>query len=547
MKKNIFKAIICSLMALPVIQSCELDQFPSNALDENQSWASYTDATNQYKGLLAALRSDIGGYNAYISDAQSDLFNQRVTSSAVQKVQDWTFTGNQFDGDNVYAGNYSVIKQANFIIQNIGKFDNDTTLTESQKAHIANYKATAYFARAYAYSQLVLRYCKDYEPETASTTLGLPIVCRLSSTDRPVRSTLQATCDSIEAYMHISDSLFTIVENYNMVATSEDSVKTNIYRPNIDALTALRARFYLYEHKYDQAIAEAKKIVQKYGVKPGKEELFKLWITDNSSEIIYEPQQTDDEVVNSYTIYTGIAQLQSSYMFMLPDLLPTQGLIDLYNTDDLRLNHYFSHGSDGSGTFYVANGKGTDYTIEDAKYSVVIVGSQYALSGKVFAKYPGNPALRKQSAFYTGMYNMTKAFRGAEAYLIIAEASLRKANKDEATAREYLNLLREARYRTNSEKYKIADNVTGEDLMATMQEEWTREFVGEGFRLDCLKRWHQGFKRMKAQSFGGVNILINSTGYQDLEVSANDHHFVWPIPQNDIQTSNGTLKQNEGY
>ena len=55
-------------MALPVFTSCELDQFPTDSLTEKESWKSYSDAVNQYNGLLATLRADIGGANAYVGD-----------------------------------------------------------------------------------------------------------------------------------------------------------------------------------------------------------------------------------------------------------------------------------------------------------------------------------------------------------------------------------------------------------------------------------------------------------------------------------------------
>ena len=134
---------------------------------------------------------------------------------------------------------------------------------------------------------------------------------------------------------------------------------------------------------------------------------------------------------------------------------------------------------------------------------------------------------------------MSKAFRSAEAYLTAAEAYLRKATPDEGKARQYLNDLRSARNAS-----EIEATVTGQDLVKEMEDEWTREYLGEGKRLDCLKRWHKGFKRMEAQHFNG-NLLtsVPNAGYQDLEVSASDKRFVWEIPDNDRQ-ANPNLQPN---
>ena len=82
MNKYILKAIFCSALALPLFTSCELDQLPTDSLTDQESWKTYNDATNQYNGLLAILRSDISGSNAYLTDVMSDLFNQRLTSAS---------------------------------------------------------------------------------------------------------------------------------------------------------------------------------------------------------------------------------------------------------------------------------------------------------------------------------------------------------------------------------------------------------------------------------------------------------------------------------
>lgn len=551
MNKYIIKSLFCSAVALSALTSCELDQYPTDSLIDEESMQTYNDAQSQYKGLLAELREDVGGANAYVSDVQSDLFNQRQTSAALSKVQNWSFTGNQFDGDVVYSNNYSVIKQANFILGNIGKFEADSTLSAYQMANIHKIKAAAYFARAYAYSNLILRYCNDYEPETAATELGMPIVEEINSEYRPARATLKATCDTIDAYLAQAEAYYKKVDAYNeSIAASGNSgsasVYSTIYEPNPDCITALRARLYLYEHKFDEAIDEALKIIDNYNLASGQSNLFELYYYDSSNEIIYEPVQTADEVTNSYGIYLSYNLITSNLTTDLngfnPDFIPTQGLIDLYDGDDLRRKIFFSHGYQGVNSLYLTQTSGI-YELAMTGYEVSIVASNGSTeNGTIFTKFAGNPLLRKNgdNAWYYQNYNMSKAFRSAEDYLIIAEASLRKADRDEAQAREALNALREARGASD-----IEDDVTGDNLDKEMQDEWTREFVGEGFRLDCLKRWHQGFKRMTAQTFANP-VLISQPNYQNLTVTAENPRFVWPIPQQDIQ-SNPNLKQNAGY
>lgn len=559
MNKYILKAIFCSALALPLFTSCELDQLPTDSLTDQESWKTYNDATNQYNGLLAILRSDISGSNAYLTDVMSDLFNQRLTSASYGQEHSWRFTGSQFGGDAIWANNYSVILQANFILQNIGKFENSSTLSDQQKANIYNIKATAYFARAYAYSRMVTRYCKDYEPETAANELGLPIVETVSSEAKPARASLQTTCDTIEANLNHAMTYFDKVAEYNEGVKPTARIESSIYKPNADCVTALRARFYLYEHKFDQAIEEAETIRNTYSLASGSREMLNLWILDEGSEIIYEPLQTPDELSGSYGIFLSYNLVTSDlsnteFKGMNPDFLPTKGLVDLYSDQDVRRKVYFSYPKDGYNTFNLGFGTQSGYQLLtfDQLLGVsadISTTSGDTESGVVFTKYVGNPTLRKQNQWYAQNYNMTKAFRASEAYLIIAEANLRKANPDEAAARDALNELRRNRFEgetdyDGSADY-IGDNVTGAALVKVMQDEWTREFVGEGFRLDNLKRWHLGFKRMAAQQFQNP-VLVSTHGWQDLEVEANNIRFTWPIPQQETQ-ANKNIKQNEGY
>lgn len=559
MNKYILKAIFCSALALPLFTSCELDQLPTDSLTDQESWKTYNDATNQYNGLLAILRSDISGSNAYLTDVMSDLFNQRLTSASYGQEHSWRFTGSQFGGDAIWANNYSVILQANFILQNIGKFENSSTLSDQQKANIYNIKATAYFARAYAYSRMVTRYCKDYEPETAANELGLPIVETVSSEAKPARASLQTTCDTIEANLNHAMTYFDKVAEYNEGVKPTARIESSIYKPNADCVTALRARFYLYEHKFDQAIEEAETIRNTYSLASGSREMLNLWILDEGSEIIYEPLQTPDELSGSYGIFLSYNLVTSDlsnteFKGMNPDFLPTKGLVDLYSDQDVRRKVYFSYPKDGYNTFNLGFGTQSGYQLLtfDQLLGVsadISTTSGDTESGVVFTKYVGNPTLRKQNVWYAQNYNMTKAFRASEAYLIIAEANLRKANPDEAAARDALNELRRNRFEgetdyDGSADY-IGDDVTGAALVKVMQDEWTREFVGEGFRLDNLKRWHLGFKRMAAQQFQNP-VLVSTPGWQDLEVEANNIRFTWPIPQQETQ-ANKNIKQNEGY
>lgn len=541
MNKYIIKTALGALMALPLVTSCELDQLPYGSLENSQSWENFDRAEKHYVGLQTYMRAVSGGSNAYTTDIQSDLFNARQGAISLTKAHDWKFTAADGIGSGVWANNFAMVKQAHEILSHIDAFDvkEPTTGAEAlQKAKVNFYKAESYFAIAWAYSNMIVRFCKDYEPETAASTLGLPLVYKEDDVNtKPSRATLEATdtfivnrIDSAYKYLilteEVQDEYSSLIAGADLTTINVDGTSGSDYanaagEAGRDALMALEARYCLYSHRYERAIELAKQLVDKYALGTTENDMTYLWVLDQGDEIIFQPTQTEDEIVTSYGTIWISYDLRSSaaegtqLYGCNPYYLPTQGLIDLYEESDLRKNAYFVN------PYYSA-------------LPCTATGDSQE-TGTQFWKFPGNQNLWKESYYWYAApgYNMSKAFRSAEDYLIIAEASLREGN--EAQALEYLNMLREARGASTLSS-------TGDQLEQDMEDEWTREFVGEGFRLDCLKRWHKGFKRMECQQFS-QNILIQGSDYTNLEVDADNIRFVWEIPQQDTQ-ANPNMQKN---
>lgn len=486
MNKYILKTLLLSALAVPAMTSCELDQFPETSLTTETSWSKMSDADNYNIGLLSNLRSVSGGAHAYVSEVQSDLFNARRGTADLNQVHQWKFTTSQFDGDAVWANNYNLISNANNIINNIGNIVVDP---ESEDAvTLRHYKGTAHFARAYAYANMVVRYCKNYDPATAATTLGLPIVKTVDVNVKPSRSSLEAT------YAQIKED---IKEARTLLA---DAPADDYSAPNIDVVNALDARVSLNMKDYDNAIQLSADLMPKYPLISDADEFASMWQNDEGSEIIYQPLQTIDERTNGYgTIFISYDAANDAFN---PYYLPSQGLLDLYEENDIRGYAYF-----------VA--------------APVSAGDMVDENGVVFCKFPGNPALKKQQ---TDFYNMTKAFRVAELYLIAAEASYMRDGNDGG----YLNALR-------AKRGASAVTVTGGLLWNQIKNEWIREMVGEGFRLDCLKRWNEGFSRMAPQPLPG-EMFISTDGYLNLTVPADNQKFIWEIPAQDLQANKNLVR-----
>ena len=493
MKNYMFKTLLCFVLALPFMASCEMTQYPEGTIPTEEAWQKMSDAENFYIGLKAALRADVGGARAYVSEVQADLFNAKVGTASLNRVHEWSFSTGQFDGDVVWAGNYSLISVANNIINNVDGIEVDN---EEDQQRLNEIKGAALFCRAFAYSCMVPRYCVNYDEATADQALGLPLVTEVDVNEKPARASLQATFDFILADIAAAAPLI--------------SATAGIDEPNKDALTALSARVYLQMKKYDEAITAATSLFRDYPLT--EEDVYAdMWLNDEGTEIILQPFSTSDEQYTGWGAFIGYDIANNAHSC---NFLPTQGLMNMYEPDDVR-NCFF----------------------EQTKVSAL----DKIADAYIFFKFPGNPVLRKPNQSDQDTWvNMTKVFRTSEMYLIAAEASLFKATPDEDAARDYLNTLRRARGASEL----LSD---GAMLVRDMKDEWVREMVGEGFRLDCLKRWGDAVVRKTPQALpDGILISNPNDSYQQLNIQPGSdlyYKMIWEIPTQDTQ-ANKNLEKN---
>ena len=157
----------------------------------------------------------------------------------------------------------------------------------------------------------------------------------------------------------------------------------------------------------------------------------------------------------------------------------------------------------------------------------------------MFNKFPGNPALFPEgmSSGQSNYLHKNKPFRIAEVYLNLAEAYA-SANQT-GLASNILNSLRAARISGYSPSYSQSD------VMNEIKDERVRELMGEGFRIQDLKRFGRGFTRTDAQV---RNAIYQPDTYTDFEVSPENGRFIFPIPQAEIDANpNIAGQQNPEY
>jgi hypothetical protein len=233
-----------------------------------------------------------------------------------------------------------------------------------------------------------------------------------------------------------------------------------------------------------------------------------MWFSDAKEESILQLYASNIELGASYD-YTYLGFNVDKQQFQ-PYYLPEKWVIDLYEPSDIRFQTYF-----------------LDTT-------VAVAAGEKVPDIYVLYKFSGNPALRSGTSWNYQI--QPKVFRIAEMYLIAAEASAMGAGADPM---EYVN-----RLRTNRGASSVIPSAD-KTVMDIIMEERVREFIGEGFRIQDLKRMKYNLERSEAQN---PSTLYQPDIHQSFFKSYADPKMLYPIPQAELDANpNMAGEQNDQY
>lgn len=502
MKKIVNFIMIVGTMGF-IFSACTLDKYPVGSLSTDESFSTVLDATKYRNGFYTALRGVHFNVFSYVSELQSDLYNAT------------TGYGNRFGGGHrmeiemlsdydvrdIWMNTYTQIAQINNFLDKIGGI---APSTDEEANLVKQYIAEAHYTRAYLYYVLVKHYGADYDPATAGSKLGLPLCTTYDVTEKPERSSLEAT------YQFIKGELDLAIESGNLTSVSAASE-----RISLEAAKALKSKIQLLMHDNTGAAATAQELIAKFPLITTAEALKAYWAEDKNNEDIFllnvssaqngiaylgadltNPQVLNNGMFGSYTV---------SNKTYGPDYIPTKTLVDMFETNDFRRTCYLS-----------------DPEKDTFAYNAI--------------KYPGIQVLLKwpmTSIYTTNSYlHKPKVARIAEQYLIAAEAL------GTGGGLAILNQLRTARG---------ASTVDAGAFEQTLRDEWAREMCGEGVRIECLKRWNIGYDSRPPQ-----NELLIMGGAADVAAMfarkyapAGYYRFILPIPMNDLQANPSLMQTPE--
>lgn len=504
-KRNIVTVALGALLLSTGFVSCDLEREPQRNLSQSRALLTYTDAQAWEAGLLGRLREAHGGIYTFSQDVQADELTATTEyGNNYGAFADWTkFFAAQYDTRSVYAGMYTTIKNANYMIEKIPAL---AGLTAAETTAVNVILGEAYFTRAYCYLELAKRYAKAYDSTTAATDLCVPLLLKYDMTAKPARATNQ------EVYAQI---LADLAQAETLLAGVTGSANASV--PTLDAVKAVKARTQLYMKNYADAYTTANALISSATyplMSASASDMADMWHNDGTSlsESIFLPVVSFPNEANTATM--GYLSPNAAKTTFAPSYLPTKTIYDLYDSADTRKGVYFLSN-------VTAVLSGTEFKdlvlVNKLRGNASLASTDHPTWGKV-------PDGRMRP----------KLLRIAEQYLIAAEAAYHTGG-DALTP---LNALRQSRGLS-----ALATSVTGATLLQHIKDERQRELAFEGFRLFDLKRWGESVVRNNPQKSTAGTPYIESLAV--VTYPATDYHFVWPIPYQDVQT--GGLVQNEGY
>ncbi len=278
----------------------------------------------------------------------------------------------------------------------------------------------------------------------------------------------------------------------------------DVGRPTSGTANGFLTKLYVHWEKYNEAIVAGEKVIN--GPYPLAQEFndnFEVE-TENNPEVLFAVQCTEGWNSQDYRIYTT-PRPWGGWDFHEP----IQDLIDEYEENDPRLEatvfklgDIVDLGGDRGPTEYVEGLSQTNYHF------------------RKFASWRSTGGLSNDQNI--------PILRAADVYLLVAEAKIQTGGNGDAE----INAVRQRVGLTPK------TNATMEDLI----HERRVELAGENQRHADLVRWDKaGLIDLQA------HYLIDRGAFKPSRNFQRPKHYLFAIPQREIDLSNGVLEQNPGY
>lgn len=214
-----------------------------------------------------------------------------------------------------------------------------------------------------------------------------------------------------------------------------------------------------------------------------------------------------------------------------------------------------------------------EYESDDPRRDATLITSEAVVADEVAFGAPDNTVINDDQTGLHGLKNYLRPFerpsshyknspvnerilRLADVYLLYAEACYHTS--DEGTARTYVNLVRERARQGQTDVLKdLESDVTGQDLLDAIYHERRVELALENHRYFDLTRWGLMEKEIKTDGYLVTakttvvdgEYVVEPADAEPLKISNYNPtiHVLLPIPQSEVDITNGMISQNPGY
>ena len=510
MKKSIINIVsVCVVGLLMLAQtSCSdlLDQRPQGVWveGENPGGSSQTD--------IFSLYAKMRGYNVSSGIPPLALNFRSEDIEKGSASSDGTGDAAMFDDFNYvttngliasyWTGNYEIVSLANKVI--IDLKEKEESGEELSDGDIIC-KNEAHFFRAFAYFNLVRAFGE------------VPLI------DFKINDAAQANIpkSTVAKIYELIDSDLTAAEK---LPTTWESKFTG--RLTWGAARSLHAKTYLMRNDWANVYAAATEVMNShiYNLNTPYEQIFRE-SGENTSESVFELQCTATAALpGSNDIGSQFAQVQGVRGSGQWDLgwgwhTPTQLLADAFEAGDPRKDETLLY-------FYKSQAE-ADAGVANKPWGEKPIAAN-AISKYYNKKVYTDPTWR---TLYTkqGFWVNIRMIRYADVVLMAAEAANELGNTDDA-----LDFLEEVRSRARGTNSSILPEVTTRDQIQL------RNAIRHERRVELGMEWDRFYDLVR---WGTARTVLHAAGKTNYE----DKHALLPLPQAEVDKSNGVLIQNPNY
>lgn len=521
MKKRIIYTLSLVALFLLGATSCDVSRAPI-ATPEQAPFVSFNDVQMNRDALYALLRNTESPNTLNAPDIMSDLFTVTIFDpNEFSPMYNWerqAVLDNELV-NNYYFTNYYSLMQANYFMMRTEEFlaNDEIEKSDKEKALIQQYIGEAKVIRALAHWRVVQRFAKPWDGTTDSErTTGIIVMDKYN----PLETAKDLKRSRADVYAFIYRDLDEAIEA--IPATANKDVQPAIYITQ-DFAYAVKARVALTRQDWETAATCAELVMKKYPLTT-KDEIHRLWVTEDSPEIVVR-LFTSPSIggVTSFLYAGGVIDdfdkegNKIRIYYRRPALMINDFVEKLYTAGDVRKEYFI-----GNDLFGYSEQKG-------AKSGAILI-----------RKYAGNPSLTKNQDLPEHKVGI-HLFNVGEAYLIYAEAMAQQG--DVSAAVETLKKLRDAR----GAETNASDFIDPISTLNFIYDERVRELIGEGFRMNDLVRRGEGMQRIPAaQQLLEQENVVKSDTKRDLKVEADDDLMIWEFPTRD-RNQNKDLWDNPNW